>query len=75
MIDKQQHEEEMVNREQSMMNQTISNLNQDEVVIITTHNHPLYKVIDDNVLCEKAIQGQCLSLNNKSAHSKPMYFK
>lgn len=68
-------EKEMVDRESNMMNETLVNLKDDEIVIVSNHKHPLYKVIDENLLCEGAKSGQCFSLENKSMQSEPTYFK
>lgn len=57
------------------MDEDLSKASKDEIIIVSNHNHPLIKVVDPNMLCDKAMSGQCVSLENKSGQTEPIYFK
>lgn len=70
-----QKEDELAHKEASMLNESISNLESNQVVYIINHPHPLYQEVDSDALCENAKVDKCLSLENKTSHTEPVYFK
>lgn len=75
MIKESHQEEERVEHENEMMDESINQVKDDQVVYVKIHKHPLLRVVDSSALCEKAIDGNCLSLKNKSNLSEPVYFR
>ena len=70
-----QREEDLINREISILDQSLTQLNKDEVVEVRIHSHPLYQVKDSNILWENVKNDSWYSLTNKSSLLKPMNFK
>jgi len=61
--------------ENGMLNESISNVTNNQVVYINGHKHPLIKTVDHSALCDNVISENWLSLKNKSNNSEPIYFK
>ena len=70
-----QKEEDMKDRESSMLNNDMMSISKDEVIIVNNHKHPLFKISDPNALCDRVKTGRCISLDSKSSTSAPIYFK
>jgi hypothetical protein len=75
LVKESHQEEEKAEHENQMMDDSITQLGKDQVVYVKIHKHPLIRVVDRSALCNQAIGGNCLSLENKSNLSEPVYFK
>ena len=61
--------------ERSMIHEDIAHASRDKIFLVSTHKHPLIKVIDENALCSNVLKNSCISLTNKSNKTEPLYFK